>query len=66
MCILGRSEAALSRIHRGKIVILPTGPNCQMYKNRFSWLFQSCVKTILGHNVQFHKKSGQGKVFCDY
>ena len=52
-----------SSINWGKITpfaIRPQFPDSQKY---VSWLFQSCVKTHLGHTVHFHKKRCQERVF---
>ena len=38
-------------------------PGSQKY---VSWLFQSFVKTNLGHSVRIHEKRRSGRVFCEF
>ena len=63
MCFTATLRLQLSSFHSGKILLLPSGPLPRFTKTCLAQ-FQSCVKTLLGHNVPFHEKGGQKREFC--
>ena len=61
-CPTSLLRVQISSINWGEITSFAIRPQFPDSQKHVSWLFQSCVKTHLGHTVHFHKKRYQESV----
>ena len=66
VCFSGKFEAATIQLLLQKGTSFPISPQIPGSQKHVFVQFQSCIKTLLEHTVQFHENRGQKMVYLEY
>ena len=65
VCFSGKFEAATIQLLLQEGTSFAISPQIQSSQKKVFVQFQSCIKTLLGHTVQFHGNRGQKIVYLE-